>query len=105
MNRLAELLGRESEPEPHEDLYWIETHYDNYAVSRCTASDVERVLDGHLVPRWLVFRDLSGARHRILTAHVYAITESTAAQRAVARQFRRALRQEDKADQRPWEEE
>ena len=49
-------------------------------------------------------RDLVGARHRVLAAHVYRISESTAALRAACRAFHRARRLEAKADRRPWED-
>ena len=55
-------------------------------------------------PRWVVFRSFTGARHRVLTAQIYRISECTAAQRAKGREFNRARKQEDKKDRSPWED-
>jgi hypothetical protein len=104
MNRLKDFFERPPEPERSDDFFEIETHYDTFAVSRETASAIERELDASPTPRWIVFRSLSAARHRILAAHVYCVSESTAAQRATSREFRRARRLEEKADRRPWED-
>jgi hypothetical protein len=104
MNRLKEFFEQPPEPGRENDFYEIESQYDLYAVSRETAADVERRLDQLPPPRWVVFRDLSGARHRVLASTIYRISESTAAQRAAGRAFHRARRLEEKADRRPWEE-
>jgi hypothetical protein len=104
MNRLKEFFDQSPEPERQDDFYEVESYRETFAVSRETAADVERRLDQLPPPRWVVFRDLAGARHRVLAAQVYRISESTAAQRAAARAFGRARRQEDKADRRPWED-
>ena len=104
MNRLEDYFADPPEPESERDFFEIETHYDYFAVSRETAAEVERRLDQLPPPRWIAFRDLAGAWHRVVTAHVYRVSESTAAQRAARRAFYRARRQEDKADRRPWED-
>ena len=104
MNRLEEFFSDPLEPEREDDYFVIETFYDSFAVSLETAIDVERWLDHQPPPRWVVFRSLMGTRHRILTAQIYRISESTAAQRAAGREFNRARKLEDKKDRRPWED-
>jgi hypothetical protein len=104
MNRLEDYLRDPQEPEHRNDFFEIESHYDTFAVSRETAIEVELWLDQLPPPRWIVFRDLTGARQRILAAQIYRISESTAAQRCADREFRRARRLEEKKDRRPWEE-
>jgi hypothetical protein len=104
MHRLKDYFDEPREPERQDDYFEIESHYDTFAVSRETAIEVERRLDELPPPRWVVFRDLTGARQRILAAQIYRISECTAAQRAAGREFRRAQRLEEKKDRRPWEE-
>jgi hypothetical protein len=104
MNRLKDLFPQPPEPERHDDYFEIETYYDTFAVSRETAVEIERRLDQLPPPRWIAFRDLVGARHRIAATQVYRVSECTAAQRAATRAFSRARRLEDKADRRPWED-
>ena len=104
MNRLEEFFGNPPDPERSDDYFEIETHYDLFAVSRRTAQDVERSLDACPTPRWVAFTDLAARRHRIMVAHIYRISESTAQQRQATREFYRARKSEDKADRRPWEE-
>jgi hypothetical protein len=104
MNRLKDFFDQPSEPEREDDFFEIESYCDTFAVSRDTAIDVERRLDQLPPPRWVVFRDLSGARHRVLASQICRVSESTAAQRAAGRAFRRARRLEEKADRRPWED-
>lgn len=102
MNRIKALLDPLPEPEGQDDYFIIESHYDIFAVTRETIDGVVRQLDQRV--RWLTFRDLSMAWHRILAAHVYRLSESTAAQRAASRAFWRARKLEAKADSRPWED-
>jgi hypothetical protein len=104
MNRLREYFEEPPEPERSDDYFAIESHYDTFAVSRATAIEIERQLDQRPTPRWIVFRDLAGARHRVLASHIRSISESTAAQRAASREFDRARRLEEKRDRRPWED-
>lgn len=103
MNRLTEYLDP-LEPEPPDDYYEIRSYFGFCVVSRETASEIERCLDQLPPPRWIVFCDLSGSRHRVQTPLIYRITESTAAQRAADRAFDRARRLEEKQDRRPWED-
>jgi hypothetical protein len=104
MNRLKDFFEQPPEPEREDDFFEIEAYCETFAVSRETALEVERRLDQLPPPRWLAFRDLLGARHRVLAAQIYRVSESTASQRAARRAFNRARRLEDKADRRPWEE-
>jgi hypothetical protein len=108
MNRLEEYFRPPPEPVRHDDYFEIEGHYDTYAVSRAMAADVVQRLGEQPTPRWIVLRDLSGARHQLLAAQIYRISESTAAQRAAQREFNRArreeARQDRKNDHRPWED-
>ena len=104
MNRLKDYFGDPLEPERKDDFFEIECRYDSFAVSQQTAVEIEERLDQRPPPRWIAFRDLSGARHRILAGHITRISESTARQRAANREFNRARRLEDKKDRRPWED-
>lgn len=104
MNRLKEFFEEPREPESPADYYCIETHSDCFLVSGEVAAGVVRQLEQRPSPRWLVFSDLFGRRHRVLAACVYLISESTTSQRAALRQFRRARKLEEKADRRPWED-
>ncbi len=101
VNRLRELFQQPPEPERDDDFFEVETDQDLFAVSRGTAVDVERRLDQLPPPRWIVFRDLTGARHRVLATRVHLVSECMASQRAARRAFYRARRLEDKADRRP----
>jgi hypothetical protein len=105
MNRLKDYFDdTRDEDEPASDYYLIETDWNVFVVSRDTALAVERALDKVLPRRWDVFRDLPGARHRVLARSIERVSESTAAQRAASRAFRRARKLEEKADKRPWED-
>jgi hypothetical protein len=104
MNRLKNFFGDPHRPESQDDFYEIERRFRDFAVSRETAMEVERKLDQLPPPRWIVFRDLNGSRHRILADQISRISESTAAQRAADRAFDRARRLEERQDRRPWED-
>jgi hypothetical protein len=104
MNRLKDLFEEPTPDESEGDYFTIDTRCESFAVTKEVAADVERVLDEAPLPRWIVFVDLTGARHRMLTRTIERVSECTAAQRAAERAFRRARRQEDKADRRPWED-
>ena len=105
MNRLISYFDPFSDDEevPH-DYYLIETEDNFFAVDRETADAVARQLDRCPAPRWIMFRDLSTALHRLRAEQVYRISESTAQQRAALRAFWRARRLEAKADRRSWED-
>jgi hypothetical protein len=104
MNRLAEYLDDPLEPEPPCDFFEIGSYCGTFVVTESTALAVERSLLQQPPPRWVVFRDLDGSRHRVLVRLIYRISENTAAQRAANRAFSRARRLEEKKDRRPWEE-
>jgi hypothetical protein len=104
MNRLKDFFDSTPEPEGEDNYFIIESLYDTFAVSRETADDVARQLGRHPAPRWVTFRDLGTAFHRVLAGHVYRLSESTAQQRAASRAFWRARKLEAKADRRPWED-
>jgi hypothetical protein len=103
MNRLKEYFDQTPEPERQDDFFVIETRWDSFAVTREVAAEVAHQLDQTPYPRWVVFRDLTGAGHRILLGHVYRISESTAVQRSAQRAFHRARHEEEKAE-RPWDD-
>jgi hypothetical protein len=106
MNRLQEYFqDQPEEEEPQGDYYTVDTRSETFYVSRDTARAVEQTLDAAQPPRWVVFHDLSGARHRLATHLVERVSECSAAHRASLRAFYRARRLEEKADSRPWEEE
>jgi hypothetical protein len=104
MNRLKRLLGGPEEPERPGDFYEIVFRYEAIAVTRQAAQDVARQLDHVPPPQWIEFRDLSGAWHRVLASGITQISESTAAQRELDREFRRARRLEEKSGRLPWED-
>jgi hypothetical protein len=95
MNRLREFFEDPEQEAPSDDFYWVETRSDAIAVSRATATEVERELDRPSRPRWVIFRDIAGARHRLLAHLVEHVAESTAAQRAAGRAFYRARKLEE----------
>jgi hypothetical protein len=104
MNRLKDYFNDPQGPESQNDFYVVEKRFVTFAVSRQTATEIERALDQLQPPRWVVFRDVTGARHRVLAEQISRISESTAAQRAADRAFDRARRLEEKQDRRPWED-
>ena len=104
MNRLKEYFNNPPEPEQQGDFFLVERRYGTIAVSRQTAVEIERTLDQSQPPRWVAFRDVTGARHRVLVEQISRISESTAVQRAADREFDRARRLEEKQDRRPWED-
>ena len=105
MNRLRQyLVPDDDQPMPEGDYWIVETKTSFLIVSADTARAIERSLTRFWCPRWLVFRDLNGARRRLLTDVIESIYESTAKQRAHRRAFERDRRLEEKADRRPWED-
>jgi hypothetical protein len=104
MNRLKDFFEEPQPPDAGDDFHEVESENDFFVVSGETADEIERLLEHRPSPPWIVFHDLSGARHRIQTMHITRISESTAAQRAARREFWRARRLEDKKDRRPWED-
>jgi len=60
-----------------------------FVVTRKTALEVERRLDEMPAPRWIAFRDWTGARHRLLLSQITRMSENGAKHRAGWRQFHR----------------
>lgn len=104
VNRIEQYLNKSLPPARATDYWWVETRESAYFVSAGTARAIERRLERDPAPRWTVFRDLFGARHRILTLSVRQLSESTVEQRAAARALRRALKEERGEDENPWED-
>jgi hypothetical protein len=69
------------------------------------ADRIERALDRRDVAQWLKFTDWVGSRVRVRAVQVRAVVEITPEQRASERKLERALRLEEKADRRAWEDE
>lgn len=87
MNRLTEFLREPREPPKGRDYFEVHTAQEYFVVTRKTAIDVERQLDEVPVPRWVMFRDLAGARHRVLLSAITRMSENGAKHRAAIRQF------------------
>lgn len=104
VNRIEQYLNQVRPPASSTDYWWVETRESAYFVSARTARAIERRLEREPMPRWLVFRDLHGARHRVRALSVRMISESTAEQRASARALRRALKDERGPEENPWED-
>ena len=98
VNRLQYLWGDVPEPTSYPDYYEIEAIGDTYIVPFSTALAVERQLERCVTTDWLEFRDVFGARHRMPARHVYRITESTRATRGALREFRKAMREQERED-------
>lgn len=104
MNRLKQYLNDEEPLMPEGDYWIVETETSFLVVSADTARAIERSLTRFWRQRWLVFRDLNGARRRLRTRSIESLYECTAQQRAHRRAFERDRRLEEKADRRPWED-
>lgn len=104
-NRIKNLMV----PEPPSgvlptDFYEVSALSGLFVVSYTVARAIERQLARETPPKWVVFRDLSGSRHRLLAETIRRLTESTAEQRKLDREFLRQLRKEEKEDRRLGEE-
>jgi hypothetical protein len=75
-----------------------------FYVTPTMAERIERALDRRDVAQWLKFTDWVGSRVRVRAVQVRAIVEITPEQRAGERKLERALRLEEKADRRAWED-
>jgi hypothetical protein len=102
--RLKALFEQPGQPQPAEDYYVIEARCDTFYVRREVAEGVLEALRRAWPPRWIEFVDLAGSGVRLRTRLIDCVQECTGAQRAAAREFRRARRREEKADRRPWED-
>jgi len=85
-------------PELPVDFFWVETSSMCWFVSREMARAVEMTLTRKLLPRWVTFVDLTGARVRVRTRLIEVVSQSTAEQRVMARAFQRARSAERKAE-------
>lgn len=98
------LTGWSSEEPPVRFDYWvIRTRTDSFLVSEAEAERVMGLVRRRFAPRWIGFRDLCGARIRVLSEHVVLVGESTTEQRAYDRRFREALDRES-GDEETWPE-
>ncbi len=104
VNRLQHLVSDIPEAISFTDFYELQALGDTYIVALSAALEVERQLDQCATPDWLEFQDVFGARHRLPARCVYRISESTRATRDKLRAFRKALREEAKADEDPFAE-
>jgi hypothetical protein len=108
MNRIWKYLNNEEKPDEERPVardYWVVRSYGNsWHVRAPQAMRIKRVLERRWKPTWLEFRDVAGSRIRLRTAHVLGMYECTEAQRAKDRRHNRYLENEEKADEKPWEE-
>lgn len=98
------ITGFEEEPEERArapDYWGVRTSNAFFFVSAETAAHLMVQLHRRWRPRWLVFRDLSGALITIRSRSVEFIGESSAEQRAYDRALMKALAEESE-EPRPW---
>ena len=105
MNRLKQyLVPDDDEPTPEGDYWIIKIRLSYVVISADTARMIDKLLARFWCPRWIVFRDLDGARRRLRSDVIESLYECTAKQRAYGRAFDRDRYLEEKADRRPWED-
>jgi hypothetical protein len=107
MNRIWKYLNEEKpdEEQPVARDYWVVRCHGNWwHVRGPQAMRIRRVLERRWKPKWLEFRDVAGSRIRVRTSHVYEIYERTEKQREKVRRHYRFLENEDKADEKPWDD-
>ena len=102
INRLHYLQGEAPGATSYTDYYLVETLSGTFVVALATAFAIERALDRAATPDWLEFRDVFGARHRVLALCVYRITECTRETRAAMRAFEQARRKEVRDSEDPF---
>ena len=114
MNRISKYLNEEKpdEEQPVARDYWVMRCYGSswhvrapQAMPGARGTRARRMLERRWKPTWLEFRDVAGSRIRVRTAHVLGMYECTEAQRAKDRRHDRFLEKEEKADEKPWEDE
>jgi hypothetical protein len=105
LNRLRPYLGEPDERRPPDDYYEIGAKWATFYVSREVAERVVRLLRRRWPPRWIGFTDLYGSEVRVRSRLIEYVRESARTQRAAARDFHRARREEERADRPPWEDE
>lgn len=104
-NRIRAYLREPDRPKPSLDYYVVSTLDESYLVTPRTAESVLARLESRWPARWIAFTTLTGSKVRLRSALIESVFESTSAQRAAAREFRRARDAEEKADRHPWEDE
>ena len=104
MNRLTQFLDDADGEEPPADYWTVDTQCESFPVSREVAEAVERTLNEMPQTGWVIFTDLTGARHRLRARLVERVSESMATHRAARRAFYREREREAKADRKPWED-
>jgi hypothetical protein len=86
------------------DYYVVLADFEAFYVSGAVADRIGRTLRRRWPPRWIRFTDLAGSDVQLRARLVRSVQECTAAQRAAARELRRAQHREERADRRPWED-
>jgi len=104
INRIGDRLEGSGEDEPEEDFWEVTGDAGWFYVSEATARRILGQLERQEPPRWLRFADLFGAEVRVRAEGIECVRECTRVQRGAERGFRRARRDEKKADRRPWED-
>src|SRR5262245_17733203 len=104
VNRLKYLTDHPPEPGRQPEFYEVETLWHSYEVTLQGALEILRQLDDRPRPEWIAFRDMFGARQRIVTALLTRISESTPETRRARRAFERDRDKEDEEEQdgNPW---
>lgn len=102
MNRLKEKEEGDRESEGPGTYFCVATRCGTWYVSTAMARHIEACLDAELRPAWIRFVDLTGARIRVRVRDLEYLNQSTPEQRALEREFNRAMSRERKAD-RDWE--
>ena len=85
-------------------FFAVRGEFGVHYVTQAMAERIERALDRRDVVQWLKFTDWAGSRVRIRAAQIRSIVELTPEQRTTGRKLYRALRREEKADRRAWED-
>ncbi len=86
-------------PEPPASYHIIETRTEAIAVPAAEAQRVRKALDRFWKPRWVTFRDITGAEHVLRATAIHLISASSPATRAATREFNRALAREHERDE------
>lgn len=104
INRLKNRFEEPGGDAPAEDYWEVTGGAGWFTVSAETAREVSRQLAAPLPSRWVRFTDLFGAEVRVRSKGIDCVRECSRSQRSAERGFRRARRDERKADGRPWED-
>jgi hypothetical protein len=104
INRLKDRFDHSDDRPPKKDYFVVVYDCAFFYVAREVAERILQELQADVPPRWLRFIDINGSSVCVRTRLIEYVQEYTQAQRAAQREFRRARRQEDKADRRPWED-